>query len=66
MRNRCTDYKTIITPFSYDEQINEINQKIYELVNNKQHRNMTDNRYEQIKIFKHIKNNIINKNKLIK
>ena len=66
MRNSFTDYKILLSTFSYDEQINEINQKIYELVNNKQHRNMTDNRYEQIKIFKHIKNNIINKNKLIK
>ena len=55
MRNPCTGYKTLISIFSYDEQINEINQKINELVNRKQHRNMIDNRYEQIKVLKHIK-----------
>ena len=35
MRNPCTGYKTLISIFSYDEQINEINQKINELVNKK-------------------------------
>ena len=50
MITQCTGYKTLLNIFSYDEQINEINQKINELVNRKQHRNMIDNRYEQIKV----------------
>ena len=55
MITQCTSYKTLLNIFSNDEQINEINQKINELVNRKQHRNMIDNRYEQIKVLKHIK-----------
>ena len=50
MITQCTSYKTLLNIFSNDEQINEINQKINELVNRKQHRNMIDNRYEQINI----------------
>ena len=53
--------QNIIRNLSYDEQINEINQKIYELVNKKQHANKIDNYYEQIKELKHMKNNIINR-----
>ena len=51
----------ILRIFSYDEQINEINQTINELVNKKQHGNKIDRRYEQIKDLKHMKNNIINR-----
>ena len=51
----------ILRTFSYDEQINEINQTINELVNKKQHGNKIDRRYEQIKDLKHMKNNIINR-----
>ena len=68
MRNPCTDYNILLSTFAYDEQINEINQIIYELANNnnnKQHRNILDTRYDRIKEFKHIKNNIIKRNKLI-
>ena len=61
MRNPFTDYKTLLSTFSYDEQINEINQKIYELVNKKQHANKIDDHYEQMKELKHMKNNIINR-----
>ena len=61
MGNPCTDYKILLSTFSYDEQINEINQKINELLNKTQHRNMIDTRYERIKELKHMKNNIINK-----
>ena len=61
MRNSFTDYKILLSTFSYDEQINEINQKIYELVNKKQHGNMKDTRYDRIKDLKHMKNNIINR-----
>ena len=35
MRNLSADYKTLLDTFSYEEQINEINQKINELVNKK-------------------------------
>ena len=46
MRNPFADYKTLLQTFSYDEQINEINKKINELVNKKQHANKIDTRYE--------------------
>ena len=61
MRNPFTDYKTLLDTFSYEEQINEINQKINELANEKQHANIIDRRYERIKELKHMKNNIINR-----
>ena len=61
MRNPFVDYKSLLNTFSYEEQINEINQKINELANQKQHANIIDRRYERIKELKHIKNNIINR-----
>ena len=61
MRNPFADYKTLLDTYSYDEQINEINQKINELANEKQHANIIDRRYERIKELKHMKNNIINR-----
>ena len=61
MKNPFTDYKSLLDTFSYNEQINEINQKINEIVNNKQHANIIDRRYERIKELKHIRNNIINR-----
>ena len=61
MRSLFADYKTLLDIFSYGEQINEINQKINELANKKQHANMIDRRYERIKELKHMKNNIINR-----
>ena len=62
MRNPFTDYKSLLlNTFSYEEQINEINKKINELANEKQHANIIDRRYEQIKELKHMKNNIINR-----
>ena len=60
MKNPFTDCKTSLSTFCYDEQINEKNQKIYELVNKKQPGNIKDTRYERIKELKHMKNNIIN------
>ena len=59
MRNPFTDYKSLLETFSYDEQINEINQKINELANEKQHANIIDRRYKRIKELKHMNNNII-------
>ena len=61
MRNPFADYIKLLSTFSYDEQINEINQKINELVNKKQHACKIDSRYEQTKELKHMKNNIINR-----
>ena len=61
MRNPCADYKILLATFSHEEQINEINQKINELLNKKQHGNIIDSRYERIKELKHMKNNVINK-----
>ena len=60
MRNPFTDYKSLLETFSYDEQINEINQKINELANKKQHANIIDRRYERMKERKRMKNNIVN------
>ena len=37
MRNPCADYKILLATFSYQEQINEINQKINEILHKKQH-----------------------------
>ena len=65
MRNSFTDYKILLRTFSYNEQINEINEKINELVNKKQHGNKIDRRYKQIKDLKHMKNNVINRLQLI-
>ena len=61
MRNPCADYKILLDTFSYEEQIIEINQKINELFNKKQHGNMIDSRYERIKELKQMKNDIIDK-----
>ena len=62
MRNPFTDYKSLLlNTFSYEEQINKINQKINELANEKQHANMIDRRYKRIKELKRMKNNIINR-----
>ena len=59
MRNPCTDYKILLDTFTYEEQIDEINRKINELLNEKQYGNIKDNRYERIKVPKQMKNNII-------
>ena len=61
MRNSFSDYKKLLSTFTYEEQINELNQKIYEVLNNKQDGNMVDTRYDLIKELKHMRNNIINK-----
>ena len=56
MRKRFADYKTLLSTLSYDEQINEINQIICELANNKkQYGTLLDTRYDLIKELKHIK-----------
>ena len=65
MRNPFADYKSLLNTFSYGEQIHEINQKINELANQKEHANIIDRRYERMKELKHLKNNIINRSQLI-
>ena len=55
MRNPSTDFNRLLSTFTYEEQINEINQKIYEFLNEKQYGNTIDTRYEQIKELKHMK-----------
>ena len=66
MKNQFTSYKKLLSTFSYDEQIIEVNQIINKLANcKKQHRNILDTRYDRTKELKHIKNNIIKRNKLI-
>ena len=49
MTNPCADYNILLNTFTYEEQINEINHKINKIVNKKQHGNIKDNRYDQIK-----------------
>ena len=61
MRNSFTDYKKLLSTFIYEEQVNELNQKIYEVLNKKQDGNMVDTRCDQIKKLKQMKNNIVNK-----
>ena len=65
MRNSFTDCKILLRTFSYNKQINEINEKINDLVNKKQNGNKIDRRYKQIKDLKHMKNNVINRLQLI-
>ena len=61
MKNQFADYKILLSTFTYEEQLNELNHKINELANKKQHGNIIDTRYERIKEFKHMRNNIINR-----
>ena len=56
MRNPLADYKILLSTFTYEEQVNELNHKINELAHKKQHGNIIDT-----KEFKHMKNNIINR-----
>ena len=61
MSNSFSDYKKLLSIFTYEEQVNELNQKIYEVLYKKQDGNMVDTRYELIKELKQMKNNIINR-----
>ena len=61
MRNSFADYKILLDTLTYEEQINKINKKIYQLANEKQHSNIKDRRYELIKELKHMKNNVIDR-----
>ena len=61
MRNSFSDYKKLLSTFTYEEQINEFNQKIYEVLNKKQNGNLVDTRYKLIKELKQMKNNTISR-----
>ena len=61
MKNQFADYKILLSTFTYEEQLNELNHKINELANKKQHGNIIDTRHERIKEFKHMRNHIINR-----
>ena len=61
MRNSFSDYKKLLSTFTYEEQINELNQKIYEVLIKKQGANMVDTRYKLIKELEQMKNNTINR-----
>ena len=49
MRNPFAYYKILLSTFTYEEQVNELNNKINELAHKEQHRNIIDTRYERIK-----------------
>ena len=49
MYNQFTEYKTLLQIFSFQEQIDEINDMIKKLTNKKHITNIKDNRYERLK-----------------
>ena len=61
MRNKFTEYKTLLETFSLQEQIDEINDMIKSLANKKHIANIRDRRYDRIKELKHMRDNLMNK-----
>ena len=59
MRNQFTEYKTLLQTYSLHEQIDEINDMIKKLVNKKHIANIKDRRYDRMKEFKHMRDNLI-------
>ena len=58
MYNQFTEYKKLLQTFSFQEQIDEINDIIKKLTNKKQIANIKDNRYKRIEELKHIRYNL--------
>ena len=58
MYNQFTEYKKLLQTFSFQEQIDEINDIIKKLTNKKQIANIKDNRYERIEELIHIRYNL--------
>ena len=58
MYNQFTEYKKLLQTFSFQEQIDEINDMIKKLSNKKHIANIKDNRYERIKELKHMRYNL--------
>ena len=61
MRNSFIDYKKLLSTFTYEEKVNELNRKKYEILSEKHDGNMVDTRYDLVKELQHMRNNIINK-----
>ena len=60
MRSQFTEYKTLLQPFSLEEQVDEINDMIKSLVNKRHIANIKDRRYDRIKERKHMRDILIN------
>ena len=58
MYNQFTEYKKLLQTFSFQEQIDEINDMIKKLTNKKHIKNIKGNRYERIKEVKHMRENL--------
>ena len=59
MRNHFTEYKTLLQTYSFQEQIDDINDMIKKLVNKKHIANIKDSRYNRIKELKRMRDNLI-------
>ena len=59
MRSQFTEYKTLLQPFSLEEQVDEINDMIKSLVNKRHIANIKDRRYDRIKERKHMRDILI-------
>ena len=60
MHSQFTEYKTLLQPFSLEEQVDEINDIIKSLVNKRHVANIKDRRYDRIKERKHMRDILIN------
>ena len=60
MRSQFTEYKTLLQPFSLEEQVDEINDIIKSLVNKRHVANIKDRSYDRIKERKHMGDILIN------
>ena len=59
MRNHFTEYKTLLQTYSFQEQIDDINDMIKKLANKKHIANIKDSRYNRIKELKRMRDNLI-------
>ena len=59
MRNHFTEYKTLLQTYSFQEQIDDINDMIKKLVNKKHIANIKDSRYNRIRELKRMRDNLI-------
>ena len=60
IRSQFTEYKTLLQPFSLEEQVDEINDMIKSLVNKRHIANIKDRRFDRIKERKHMRDILIN------
>ena len=59
MCNQFTEYKTLLQTYSFQEQIDDINDMIKKLANKKHIANIKDSRCDRIKELKHMTDNLI-------